>query len=169
MYHFMLHGLTCHCDSAVELRTVSEMLAKERAMEQSAAPKDGVKRAPIRIIAEIAGQLGKPMEWWTSEAEGPLKKVKSALESIANEKAAELVKKKGQKAAKKAVATKKAKKKREARYSVNLSKTPQELKDIPYVKGGITWAVANRIAKKLGRDDIAQMRSDLAQRKKLPK
>jgi hypothetical protein len=142
------------------------MLAKEKAMEQVAAPGDVVKRTPVRIIAEIAGQLGKPVEWWTSEAEGPLKKVQHALETIADQKAAELVKKKGQKAAKKAVATKK---KREARYSVNLSKTPQELKNIPYVKGGITWAVANRIAKKLGRDDIAQVRSDLAQRKKLPK
>jgi hypothetical protein len=127
------------------------MLAKEKAMEQAAAPKDGVKRTPVRIIAEIAGHLGKPMEWWTSEAEGPVEKVKAALKEVADKK----------------VAAKKGKKK--AAYLINLTKTPQELKDIPYVRGAVTWSVAHRYAKKLGRDDVAQVRSDLAQRKKLPK
>jgi hypothetical protein len=58
--------------------------------------------------------------------------------------------------------------KREARY-IFITRTPQELKDLPFIKDGITWAVAHKWAKKLGRDDIAQLRSDLTQRKKLPK
>ena len=50
-----------------------------------------------------------------------------------------------------------------------INRTPEELQDLPVVKGGITWAVAKKWAKKLKRDDVAQVRSELAQRKKLPK
>ena len=38
------------------------------------------------------------------------------------------------------------------------------VKDVPYVEGGITWDVAKKHAKKLGRTDIRQVRSDLKQR-----
>jgi len=73
--------------------------------------------------------------------------------------------KKPQKATKKAQkATKKAQKRP---GFVPIKRTPEELKDLPVVKGGVTWAVAKKWAKKMKRDDVAQVRSDLAQRKLL--
>jgi hypothetical protein len=68
---------------------------------------------------------------------------------------------KGKKAQK---ATKKAQKRP---GFVPIKRTPEELKDLPVVKGGVTWAVAKKWAKKMKRDDVAQVRSDLAQRKLL--
>ena len=37
-------------------------------------------------------------------------------------------------------------------------------KEVPYVEGGITWDVAKKIAKRLHRTDVRQVRSDLKQR-----
>ena len=37
-------------------------------------------------------------------------------------------------------------------------------KEVPYVEGGITWDVAKKIAKRLHRADVRQVRSDLKQR-----
>ena len=39
-----------------------------------------------------------------------------------------------------------------------------DAKKVPYITGGITWDVAKKHAKKLGRTDIRQVRSDLKQR-----
>lgn len=41
--------------------------------------------------------------------------------------------------------------------------------EVPYVKGPITWDVARKHAKKLGRTDVRQLRSDLKQRQKAGK
>lgn len=43
------------------------------------------------------------------------------------------------------------------------------VKELPYVKGGITWAVAKKYGKKLGRTDIRQLRSDLKARQMMGK
>ena len=44
------------------------------------------------------------------------------------------------------------------------------LKDsVPYLEGGITWDVAKKQGKKLGRTDIRQLRSDLKQRQLIGK
>ena len=42
-------------------------------------------------------------------------------------------------------------------------------KEVPYVEGAITWDVARKYAKKLGRTDVRQVRSDLKQRQKAGK
>ena len=43
------------------------------------------------------------------------------------------------------------------------------VKELPYVEGGITWDVAKKHGKKLGRTDIRQLRSDLKQRQMMGK
>jgi hypothetical protein len=43
------------------------------------------------------------------------------------------------------------------------------VKELPYVDEPLTWKVANRWAKKLGRKDVSQLRSDLCARKKMGK
>jgi hypothetical protein len=81
-----------------------------------------------------------------------------------------LERQKGKKPQKARRVAKKAKKPvKKTRGFKPINRTPEELQDLPVVKGGITWAVAKKWAKKLKRDDVAQVRSELAQRKLLPK
>lgn len=76
---------------------------------------------------------------------------------------------KGKKPQKAKTAKKAVPKAKKTRGFKPVNRTPEELQDLPVVKGGITWAVAKKWAKKLKRDDVAQVRSELAQRKLLPK
>ena len=175
MFHFTLNGAKCGCDTLEELKAavpgpngapfgvavkvfgvrpewlgsagdeLSKLLAeREKADKKGGKQSDGRKN--VQIVTALLENLGEK----TPHVEAMVSDNKARLK----ERAA------------KAVATKAAKK-RKARYLVNLAKTPQELKDLPVVRGGVTWAATHRIAKKLGRDDFAQLRSDLAQKKKL--
>jgi len=51
----------------------------------------------------------------------------------------------------------------------HVNKPTTEIKDLPYIKGGVTWAVAHLWAKRLKRTDINQLRCDLYARKQLGK
>ena len=46
---------------------------------------------------------------------------------------------------------------------------PNAIKDLPYLEGGLDWNVTKKMAKKLKRTDLMQLRSDLFQRQKLGK
>lgn len=60
-------------------------------------------------------------------------------------------------------AKRKLKKRRKPTYAI-IKKKPSAVADLPLVTGPITWAVANKFAKKLKRKDKAQLRSDLKTR-----
>ncbi len=57
--------------------------------------------------------------------------------------------------------------KKKERKSRTVAKDPSEIKDLPLVKGALSWPVVKKLAKQLGRDDINQLRTDLSARKKL--
>jgi len=156
MYHFMLDGLSCHCDTAAELQTISSSVVKRDALKQ--AVKD--PNRSVRIVAEIGSSLGKPPEWWTAESDGTTTVVKKT-EKPAN-KAAETKKKLLELA-------KSGADKPKATTSRVVKKSVEELAALPYVKGGVTWEVTHKIGKKLKRTDYNQLRSELFARKQLPK
>jgi len=138
MYYFRLNGVECKCDELSELMAVVQ--------------NENVKAEQVPDFVAWIGTAG-------DELNALLEKKLEKPSVMRLEQRAAL-------AAKKLKDRKKEERKKSG--FTPIERTPQELKDLPYVKTGVTWAVAKRIAKKLGRDDIAQVRSDLAQRKKLP-
>lgn len=41
------------------------------------------------------------------------------------------------------------------------------IRNLPYISGGLSWGVVKKVAKKLGRDDVRQLRSDLYKRQQM--
>jgi hypothetical protein len=60
---------------------------------------------------------------------------------------------------------------RHRRTSVARRRFPEQgdIAALPFVEGGLSWKVVKRYGKKLGRDDLRQLRSDLFQRQKMGK
>ena len=151
MFYFTLNGARCGCDPVEEL--------------QAAVPGNSPSGGSF-VAVKLCGAAP---EWVGNAAEG-LRKLLAEKEAPTSDEP--VAKKRRHRKARKASMVQHAvaavsNPKREARYLVNLSKTPQELKELPLVRGGVTWAITKRVGKKVGRTDFAQLRSDLAQRKKL--
>jgi hypothetical protein len=155
MYHFTLNGVTCGCDTIDELQAACKVpgvnIPKSYVVSVGLSDWQGDAGDKLDDLLKKRGKkIGKStfIESMHSTCDDP----KSAVEVKQHRRRKPKVRRAsdGRKITKWCV-----------------ERTAEELKDLPLLKGAITWAVAHKWAKKLGRDDIGQLRSDLSQRKKL--
>lgn len=171
MYRFMFRGFNCACDTVAELEAVFGVKQPEGKQAYMAwvgphgdklnlllkgketASKKATLKSTVDEINDVAHQV-----MWTSSPVG--------IEEMQNEKTR-------QKAARRAkleqIIDKASKKKYEkAKSFCDAVEDEASIATLPFVKGPLTWKVVKRMGKRLGREDLRQLRSDLFSRKKLP-
>jgi len=164
MYYFTLNGGRCACDTLAELQAVTSG-KDDKEIDIGSLPKGG-KRTYMTWIGSAGDDLnklkersGRGLEVMQSNyvpsqkrgRRGAVKRLSAIVDGIAS----------GPKV------SRRKKKRAPSSNPVKTDRPVAEIKRLPLVKGPITWAVTDRYAKKLKRDDVAQLRSDLRQRQKL--
>ena len=143
MFHFTLNGTKCGCDTIEELQAALP------------SPKSGPLGVAVKVFSVMPEWLGNAGDELNKLLAGNEEKL-AGMKAILSD-----AKKHDQPtAAVKVAATKALKKNLATSAGVDISK-------LPLVRGGVTWAVAHKYGKKLGRIDIKQLRSDLFARKKM--
>jgi hypothetical protein len=177
MYHFKLNGVECGCDTIEELIAVS---TDNKIGPEAYVAWVGSAGEELDLVLEKLRNKGREaIGGEVKLISGPVKEQKATAKKLLKQlDGAVKARKKWKRSTSTEASTqlladakvgRKARKKRKNPGPQVVKKSVEEIASLPFVSGGVTWAVTNKIAKKLKRTDKAQLRSDLFARQKLPK
>ena len=145
MYHFRLNGVVCQCDTLGELRAACT-------------------EKPIGVEVDMKVRGLEP-EWFGDAGDKLNQLLKDKETSAAADTVAVAAHKRRRRKGSRKIAAKIDRKHRGIPRIVE--KSADDLASLPLIKGGVTWVATKKVAKKLGRIDYRQLRSELFARKKL--